>query len=112
MECTNAGNILPHMGNVLFRLFTAANAKGSQKTYIKSQTLKSNMEIKTTSLITCPACGYLKEEKMQLDACQYFYECENCKTILKPKEGDCCIFCSYGTEKCPPVQQQYLSSET
>ena len=25
---------------------------------------------------------------------------------LRPKPGDCCVFCSYGTVKCPPIQQQ------
>ncbi|MBA4301018.1 MAG: hypothetical protein C0433_13090 [Cyclobacterium sp.] len=56
------------------------------------------------STITCPNCAHAKEEIMPLDACQFFYECENCKKILKPKVGDCCVFCSFGTEKCPPVQ--------
>lgn len=63
------------------------------------------MEILTTSIITCPECGFSKEEEMPVDACQYFYECEHCKTVLKPKPGDCCVFCSYGTVKCPPIQQ-------
>ena len=63
------------------------------------------MEIITTSIITCPACGYSQEEEMPTGACQYFYECEHCKTVLKPKPGDCCVFCSYGTVKCPPIQQ-------
>jgi hypothetical protein len=40
------------------------------------------------------------------DACQFFYECRNCKTLLRPKPGDCCVFCSYGSVKCPPIQQQ------
>lgn len=57
------------------------------------------------SIITCPKCGYKKEEKMPTDACQFFYECENCKEILKPKKGDCCVFCSYGTVPCPPIQE-------
>jgi hypothetical protein len=56
------------------------------------------------SIITCPVCGFKKEEEMPTNACQYFYECTNCKTLLKPKQGDCCVFCSYGTEKCPPMQ--------
>ncbi|MEO6869978.1 MAG: GDCCVxC domain-containing (seleno)protein [Ginsengibacter sp.] len=56
------------------------------------------------STITCPNCGYQKEDTMPTDACQYFYKCTNCETILKPKQGDCCVFCSYGTEKCPPIQ--------
>lgn len=56
------------------------------------------------STITCPNCQHQKEETMPIDACQFFYECENCKTILKPKAGDCCVFCSYGTVQCPPMQ--------
>jgi len=46
------------------------------------------------STITCPVCGHVKAEIMPADACQYFYECENCKTILKPLAGDCCVFCN------------------
>ena len=63
------------------------------------------MEIKLQSVITCPNCGYKKEETMPTDACQYFYECEKCKQVLKPKQGDCCVYCSYGTVPCPPIQQ-------
>jgi hypothetical protein len=56
------------------------------------------------SVITCPVCGYAKEEMMPADACQYFYECGQCKTILRPLAGDCCVYCSYGTVKCPTEQ--------
>ena len=58
------------------------------------------------STITCPACGASANEQMPTDACQWFYECTACKTLLKPKAGDCCVFCSYGTVKCPPIQMQ------
>jgi len=56
------------------------------------------------SIITCPYCGFQKKETMPLNACQYFYKCEGCQQILKPKVGDCCVFCSYGTVACPPMQ--------
>ena len=56
------------------------------------------------SIITCPKCGYQKNETMPTNACQYFYECENCKIRLQPKSGDCCVYCSYGTVVCPPMQ--------
>lgn len=62
-------------------------------------------EIKLFSTITCPACGFNMEEIMPTDACQYFYECTNCQQILKPKIGDCCVFCSYGNVKCPSIQE-------
>jgi len=56
------------------------------------------------SIIECTECGFKKEEIMPKDACQFFYKCEDCEKILKPKPGDCCVFCSYGTVKCPPKQ--------
>jgi hypothetical protein len=56
------------------------------------------------STIKCPTCGSQKEETMPEDSCQFFYECEACNTVLKPKQGDCCVYCSYGTVKCPPIQ--------
>jgi hypothetical protein len=58
------------------------------------------------SVLTCPQCGHTKAEIMPLDACQFFYECEHCKTILRPLAGQCCVFCSYGSVKCPPMQRQ------
>ncbi|HEA64926.1 MAG TPA: hypothetical protein ENI02_02155 [Candidatus Aminicenantes bacterium] len=62
------------------------------------------MELK--SIIKCPKCGFEKEERMPADMCRISYECPNCKTNLTPKQGDCCIFCSYGSVKCPPKQKQ------
>ncbi|MDR5743518.1 MULTISPECIES: GDCCVxC domain-containing (seleno)protein [Caballeronia] len=57
------------------------------------------------SIITCPVCGHRKNEMMPSDACVWFYECEQCKTVLRPKSGDCCVYCSYGTKRCPPMQR-------
>jgi len=36
---------------------------------------------------------------------QFYHECENCKLLLRPKRGDCCVFCSYGSVSCPPAQE-------
>jgi hypothetical protein len=58
------------------------------------------------SVLSCPRCGFSKQEAMPLDACQFFYECGGCKALLRPKPGDCCVFCSYGSVKCPPIQAQ------
>jgi hypothetical protein len=57
-------------------------------------------------LITCPHCGTAKLEQMPTNACQFFYDCIGCGTRLKPKPGDCCVFCSYGSVRCPPIQAQ------
>ena len=41
-----------------------------------------------TSVIHCPAC-------------LYFWDCPACKNFVRPKAGDCCVFCSYGSLPCP-----------
>ncbi len=56
------------------------------------------------STITCPECGRQNSSTMPTDACLIVYECETCRAMLKPKVGDCCVFCSYGTIPCPPRQ--------
>ena len=58
----------------------------------------------TDANITCPNCGFTREEEMPTDSCQFFYECTQCRTVLKPKEGDCCVFCSYADTLCPSMQ--------
>jgi len=62
-------------------------------------------EIILESTITCPECGHQASEIMPTDSCQFFYECTSCHTVLRPNVGDCCVFCSYGNVKCPPIQQ-------
>ncbi|MEE8044372.1 MAG: GDCCVxC domain-containing (seleno)protein [Thermodesulfobacteriota bacterium] len=57
------------------------------------------------SIIKCPECGFEKKETMPTNSCEFFYECTKCKAMLKPKAGDCCVFCSYGSVKCPPIQE-------
>lgn len=61
-------------------------------------------DIQLRSTITCSNCGHQRDEIMPEDACIYYYECAGCKTLLKPLAGDCCVFCSYGSVPCPPVQ--------
>ncbi|MEQ3657848.1 MAG: GDCCVxC domain-containing (seleno)protein [Glaciecola sp.] len=61
--------------------------------------------IELLSTITCPQCHHSQQEEMPTTACQFFYECTGCKAVLKPLSGDCCVYCSYGTVKCPPIQE-------
>ena len=56
------------------------------------------------SVITCPHCGAARTETMPADAGQIVYRCTGCGTILRPKPGDCCVFCTYASVPCPPVQ--------
>jgi hypothetical protein len=72
--------------------------------YQQKKEKMKNTQVLLQSTLTCPACSHSKEEIMPTNACQFFYECENCKTVLKPKKGDCCVYCSYATVPCPPIQ--------
>ncbi len=66
-------------------------------------------QVTLDSTLTCPSCGHQKAEQMPEDACQWFYECQQCHTVLNPKPGDCCVFCSYGTMPCPSIQDKDLA---
>jgi len=57
-----------------------------------------------TSTITCPNCAHRALEPMPTDACLFFYDCKGCGARLKSLRGHCCVFCSYGSIACPPVQ--------
>jgi hypothetical protein len=63
------------------------------------------VDIQLISNLTCPECGHRTAQEMPTDACQWFFDCPHCAAVLKPKPGDCCVFCSYGDVKCPPIQQ-------
>ena len=56
------------------------------------------------SALRCPACGHVETLTMPTDACLFFHACTACQTLLRPKAGDCCVFCSHGSVPCPPIQ--------
>jgi hypothetical protein len=57
------------------------------------------------STLTCPHCGHREMLEMPTDSCRVFETCPGCGATLRPKSGDCCVFCSWGDVPCPPVQQ-------
>jgi hypothetical protein len=57
------------------------------------------------STLTCPECAGRTTQTMPTDACQYFFDCPTCGAVLKPKAGDCCVYCSYADVPCPPIQE-------
>ena len=65
------------------------------------------MDIILKSTIICPKCKHIEIEQMPENACQFFYQCKGCGVLLKPKAGNCCVFCSYGDVPCPPIQQDH-----
>ena len=79
-------------------------AYGAYEFYTRKNKRMNTSDVILESTITCPECGFEKKEIMPTNACQYFYECESCHVVLKPKEKDCCVYCSYATVPCPPIQ--------
>lgn len=75
-----------------------------QKSAVSNSAKTKGATSTLSSKITCPKCGYSIEEKMPTEVCQISYTCKNCQTTLHPKEGDCCVFCTYGDHKCPSKQ--------
>src|SRR5207302_11410212 len=68
----------------------------------KSSQVAAAMLLEST--IVCPRCNHAALETMPTDACQFFYDCKGCGQRLKPRPGDCCVFCSFGSVPCPPIQ--------
>lgn len=67
------------------------------------------MELELDSELTCPHCGHRSRERMPTDACLFFFTCKGCGAMLRPNPGDCCVFCSFGSVPCPPVQIERAS---
>jgi len=62
-------------------------------------------ELQLQSTLTCPHCGHQTIETMPTDACVAIYDCKGCGATLRPLPGSCCVFCSYGSVPCPPIQE-------
>ena len=56
--------------------------------------------------VRCPNCSVTTSEEMPSDCCVYFWECPHCLQVIRPKPGDCCVFCSYGSVPCPPKRAE------
>ena len=83
--------------------------KQPQRGTLQNVERHSDKRVVAVSEITCPNCGMAKTELMPVDACQIIYKCTDCGIILRPRPGDCCVFCSYGSVPCPPVQADQWS---
>lgn len=77
----------------------------TQDSCCKKDTIESSTQVSETSEITCPNCGYKKTETLPTEVCLIKYTCDSCSTVSYSKDGDCCVFCSYGTHKCPSKQK-------
>ncbi len=81
----------------------ACSSEAAGKMHLTEPAAKAEVSETYNSTINCPKCGYAQTEVMPTDACLFFYECTSCHAVLRPLPGDCCVFCSFGTVKCPPV---------
>ncbi|MEI6183494.1 MAG: GDCCVxC domain-containing (seleno)protein [Polynucleobacter sp.] len=61
------------------------------------------------STITCPHCEATEALEIPRGTSQHLYRCRACSNILKPKSGDCCIFCSFGDLDCSSAEQNLAS---
>jgi hypothetical protein len=59
----------------------------------------------TEATITCPECGAARREAMRENACQHFYPCTSCGTMLRPRQVTAAWSCSYSDQLYPPKQQ-------
>ena len=69
------------------------------------------MSSETTATLTCPECGFSEDLDMPVDYCLFFHECSNCRTLLRPRDGDDCVFCSYADKDCPPKQTETTADQ-
>jgi hypothetical protein len=55
-------------------------------------------------VVTCPVCKTKVQETMVPETLKLIYHCPVCLTWLSPKKGAHCIYDSYGSVNCPPIQ--------
>jgi uncharacterized Zn finger protein len=52
------------------------------------------------SVVTCPECGHAEAELVPAGEGSLIHQCKACRVLLRPKQGDCCVLCSYGDRPC------------
>ena len=65
----------------------------------------SSHEINLKTVITCQSCGMAEEIMMHPKLPEQKFVCKKCSAELLAQAGECCVFCSYGSVKCPPIQE-------
>ncbi len=90
-------NLMGRSPRVLILLAGGDRKFGNNDPYKAQERPRGETPMELKSVITCPQCGHAREETMPGSACLYFYKCTRCGTVLRPKAGDCCVFCSYGS---------------
>lgn len=68
------------------------------------------MSVMLETVIKCPRCGYFQMETMPAEACVICWKCPGCAEVIRPKPGDCCVYCSHASNKCPAAQAEALGA--
>lgn len=55
--------------------------------------------------ITCRNCGATEDITMHSSLPERSFTCKKCTTVLLAHSDECCVYCSYGSVQCPPVQE-------
>ena len=53
------------------------------------------------NILTCPHCRAAIRAVMESDAWVIFLYCPECHERIDMRDGDCCVFRSYGERPCP-----------
>lgn len=40
------------------------------------------------------------------------WNCDNCHTDIRPRPGECCVFCSFGSVPCPDAQRAWEQGQS
>lgn len=64
-----------------------------------------NNVVRVECEVTCPKCGHSEWMTMEPDYSPYVYQCDRCLTVSVPTDGECCLFCSFGSSPCLPRQK-------
>lgn len=67
--------------------------------------------IRHRTVIKCPSCGYFQMETMPDGEPVVQWKCPNCGKIAEPRDGDDCVYCSYGSVRCPTAQREKAFAE-
>ncbi|WP_420870118.1 GDCCVxC domain-containing (seleno)protein [Catalinimonas alkaloidigena] len=62
------------------------------------------MKVQKLSTLRCPICKHQILKRMPLEKTISEFVCMNCSSIIKTKRHECCVFCTYGSVKCPRAQ--------
>ena len=82
----------------------AHDGRGCDHERRSAEKCQATLPMDLLSILSCPHCERHEIEAMPTDSCQFFYDCKGCGAVLRPKVGDCCVFCTYGSVPCPPIQ--------